>query len=541
MSQNTLWKEISFLLVFGILLATGGGLSRLWQRPSSDILLFTATTGMLLVPLVWLSLAELLPRLARFLPALATWPRVFLWISLIHVLLLLPVAPLLGASLVRTHRSTDYRGSFLIALGLGTLLSAPWLRAGLNGPLDTLQLFPATAILVLVLCALRPPRRPACTTTALGLALLSLWPHSPLTQSLQNRFGTLLAIADDANGIAMVTDDANRGRLLRGPDGRAHYAQGMQQSDRFLAHLPLVVHGEPRHVLFLGRGSGHSVAAAGEHENLAISVRDRPDEPASLSIWLAGPPSAEAISLPADEACEPVTGGPFDVIVLQPPPVTAEAFSRCVSIAFLSSVSDALSENGIYAMKIDPGTLPVAELGLLVTHLSQAFVDLTLWAGQPASRWIALASKQPQKLSLARLKPFWENPRTGSSLRAAGRPTPFHFLAEFLMPRSTALEFGESFAKPGADVTRLPARSAQHRNSNFGFSAATSDDWTVTLLGGDAMVREAFRQIFAQMERSEAWRQNVSAVLAPSPEAALSPEEIDQIVTGLRTAGAKAK
>ena len=541
MSQNTLWKEVSFLLVFGILLATGAGLSRLWQRPSSDILLFSATTGLLLVPLVWLSLANLLPRVARFLPALETWPRVLVWISLIHALLLLPVAPLLGASLVRTHRNTDHRGSFLIALGFGTLLSAPWLRAGLNGPFDTLQLFPATAILLLVLGAMRPPRKPARTATALGLALLSLWPHSPLTESLQNRFGTLLAIADDADGIAMVTDDANRGRLLRGPDGRAHYAQGMQQADRFLAHLPLVVHGAPRRVLFLGRGSGHSIAAAGEHEDLAITVRDRLGEPAHLSIWLAGPPPAGTLALPADETCGPVTGGPFDVIVLQPPPVTAEAFSTCISTAFLNSVSDALSEDGIYAMKIDPGTLPVAELGLLVTQLSGAFVDLTLWAGQPASRWIALASKHPQTLSLAELRPFWKNPRIGTSLRAAGRPTPFHLLAEFLMPRATALEFGESFAEPGAHVARLPARSAQHPNSNFGFSAATSDDWTVTLLGGDAMVREAFLQIFAQIERSEAWRQNVSAILAPSAETTLSSAEIDQIVTGLRAAAADGK
>jgi hypothetical protein len=535
-SQNTLWAEISFRAAFASLFAIGALMAWRRLRVSSQGLLFSAIAGTLSLPLVWLLLEWILPRAAPHLPALENWPRTFLWISVVHAILLLPVVPLLGASLSLTRRECGSSWPVLAGFFLGILLAGPWLRTGFAWPLDTLQLFPATAALVLAIEAILPPRKAPLIFLACCLILTALWPRSLLTESLQGRFGTLLALADGPSGISMVTDDANRGRLLRGPDGRATYAHGLQQEDRFLGHLPLLLHGAPQRILFLGRGSGHSVAAAGTHEGLEIVVRDRLGEPAHLTTWL---PGAAAVSTPprsATVACSPVTEGRFDVILLQPPMVTSQAFASCLSPEFLASIAEALAPDGIYAMKIDPGTLPVAELALLVTQLTGAFADVTIWAGQPASRWIAIASKQTQSPTLNELRKFWQDPEIGPSLRATGRATPFHLLAEFLMPQTTAILFGETFTTPGTFVAGIPARTAQHANSQFGFAAATSDDWTVAVLGGDRVLPDAFRRIFAQIERSEAWRQD-ELPLGPQPsDAALSHTQIDQIVASLRSA-----
>lgn len=519
------------------LVGTGAGLSQIGRFFSSRSLLVIAAIGMLVVPPIWTGLAEILPRLARFLPALDTWPRVLVWITMVHTLMLAPVAPALGASLARTWRANPRRWLAAPGLAAGILVSGLWLRWGLAGPLDTLQLFPASAALILLLELLRPPRKAALVSFLICLIFLAAWPRSQFRASMENRFGTVLALSDGVEGIALATDDANRGRLLRGPDGRATYAGGMQQADRFLTHLPLVLHGAPKRVLFLGRGSGHAVAAASDYNDLDVSVRDRPAEPPTLARWLSGPPGADLAVVPARQACHPVTTGPFDVIVLQPPPVTSESFAACLSPIFLASVANALSANGIYAMKIDPGTLPVAELALLIKHLSENFVDLTIWAGQPASRWTAIASNHPQSVSLEQLRGFWQDPAIGASLRATGRPTPFHLLAEFLMARPSIAEFTETFAEPGATISGLPARTAQHANSNFGFTSATSDDWTVSILGGETVIPAAFQRIFGQMERSEEWRQKPGDLLRPPARGGLSADEIDRIIASLRADG----
>ena len=109
LSQDTFWQEVSFLVVFGLLLASGAGLSQLGKFFSSRTLLIMAAIGTLLVAPLWTGLAEILPRLARFLPALENWPRVLVWITLIHALMLAPVAPALGGSLARIWRESPQR------------------------------------------------------------------------------------------------------------------------------------------------------------------------------------------------------------------------------------------------------------------------------------------------------------------------------------------------------------------------------------------------------------------------------------------------
>ncbi|MDG1400356.1 MAG: hypothetical protein P8R45_06405 [Candidatus Binatia bacterium] len=509
-----------------------------WRRltGSTKRLLFGAIAATLSLPLLWLFLGWVLPRAAPYLPKLDSWPSTLLWIFGVHTLLLLPVAPLLGATLSRTRREAESSGPVFAGFLVGALAAMPWLQAAFAWQFGTLQIFPATAAIALAIETTLPPRKRTLIFLLLCVGLSALWPRSLLSGSLQDRFGTLLALADEAPGIAMVTDDANRGRLLRGPDGRAIYAEALAQEDRFLAHLPLILQGQPKRMLFLGRGSGQPIAAAGTHSDLEIFVRDRLGEPAHLTSWFTDK-SAAPIT-PRTEtaaACSPVSGGPFDVILLQPPMVTSQAFAACLSQSFLDSIAEALAPDGLYAVKIDPGTLPVEELALVMSELTTEFLDVTIWAGQPASRWIAIASKQPQSVTLASLRAFWRNPKTGASLRAAGRPTPFHLLADFLMPRTKVQKFTETFRKKGTSAAELPARTAQKPSSHFGFAAATSDDWTVAVLGGEAILPEAFGRIFAQIERAETWREPRLSILDQPSAAGLSGAEIEEIIRNLRS------
>ena len=82
-----------------------------------------------------------------------------------------------------------------------------------------------------------------------------------------------------------------------------------------------------------------------------------------------------------------------------------------------------------------------------------------------------------------------------------------------------------------------PPRTAQHANSNFGFTSATSDDWTVSILGGETVIPAAFQRIFGQMERSEEWRQKPGDLLRPPARGGLSADEIDRIIASLRADG----
>ena len=158
------------------------------------------------------------------------------------------------------------------ALGLNTLGAslAPlafgvWLLPGLGT--KTSLILAALAYLLFVL-DLRPRRlAPGAAALVLAFLLVKVWPAG-LTLVVGPPGGRVLAYREGTMATVSIVTDRGGNRLLMVNNRFSMGGTPHANSPRLRAHLPLLLHPEPRRVLFLGLGAGVTFGAAADHPRL---------------------------------------------------------------------------------------------------------------------------------------------------------------------------------------------------------------------------------------------------------------------------------
>jgi spermidine synthase len=540
LTQETAWQELSFLGV-ATLMALAGALATSLPsaRTKPDRWLFgLAALAVLAIPLVWWVLGPLLPRLAEGLPALTTWPRVLTWLSLLNLALIGPAAFCLGANAAAQWHARDSAGLRVLA---GLIVGAS------AGTLTTLVLLPrlgtpqTLAIGVALAASIhlgesivrRRGQIVAAGTLALSLIALLVVPADLLARGLGRRFGPLLAFADSAKGISFVTDEPDRGRLLRAADARPLAAAAMRHDDRLRTHLPLLLHPAPRDLLLLGSGSGQTLRAASAHPEVSTTLA--PDDPARLEFhpfFDKGTPVPFSVA-PPDLLGHPAAAGSFDVIVLDSPTPTAPAFDAAFSDPALRAIAAALRPGGIFATSVDITALPDDELRQVLAKIATRFPHLAVWSFDAAYRWTIVASTAPLGPTLARLRQAWQQPPLAAQMQQARRPTPFHLLAGFVMAGPQLAHFLET-GTPPVDEGSVAARLSRLPTTEFGFAGASADERMVAVLGAESLHRRTFGRLFERIQYTETKREDVVAELRFPAKGGLSAADIREILALLR-------
>lgn len=111
-----------------------------------------------------------------------------------------------------------------------------------------------------------PPRRSWIAFPVLLLATLAI--SQPLLPSSDSAPDKLIASTDGPSAHAAVIESPNGHRTLRVNRRFQMGGTGAVVPQRRQAHLPLLIHPDPHHALFLGMGTGITFAAASLHPNL---------------------------------------------------------------------------------------------------------------------------------------------------------------------------------------------------------------------------------------------------------------------------------
>jgi len=294
-------------------------------------------------------------------------------------------------------------GGLLAANTLGAIAGS--LLAGFV-LLDRVGLWPSFALLALVyasMCGIvgdRPGRRALpLALAALGGAAVLAGPASPLGLPLAQLGPNerLLEVAEGAHGVVAVTELLTPGlevdRRLKIDN---HYTlSGSLASDhqRRMGHLPLLLHGDPRRVAYVGSATGETASAALSHPVAEIALVEIVPEVQEL----ASRHFAEANrGVYADPRARVVvedgrnhlraTRERYDVIVADLFVPWLPGAGSLYSLEHFRAVRERLSPGGVFCQWLPIYQLRGVELRIVARTFLQVFPEATLWRGDAFAR-----------------------------------------------------------------------------------------------------------------------------------------------------------
>lgn len=429
--QNTIFT-FAFLLAAYLLGTAAGGL--LWQRSraasgrrtlnrllTATALACLATAGMV----QWLG-----PLVTEAGPRAGPWAE----LAVACALFLLPTTAMGAVFGCLAQAVRDRRGTLGWAVGINSL------GAALAPPLAALALIPAvgawTALLPVALgyAVLGLGSGPgAFAFAAPGIAAVLLWlaPTPSLTRLPPG--GVLVEQREGASATAGVVEGADGTRYL---EVNGHFRMGGTQSIRSdwrQAHVPLLLHPDPRRALFLGVGTGATIAGAAALPRVAATGVELTPEVIGLLPWFAeqGAPPLPLIVVADARRFVAAGSGLYDVIVADLFHPALDGTGSLYTVEHFRAVRDRLADGGLFCQWLPLYQLDRPSLAAII----RAFLDVY----PTGSAWLAHFSLQTPMLALcgsqaaimpdpAVLTVRMNDPAARAALRRTGLTTPMDLL-----------------------------------------------------------------------------------------------------------------
>ncbi len=261
--------------------------------------------------------------------------------------------------------------------------------------------------------------------------------------------GILAELREGATATAAVVEGGDGTRYL---EVNGHFRMGgtrSLRSDWRQAHLPLLLHPDPRRALFLGVGTGATLAGAAALPHVAALGVELTPEVVELLPWFAERGAAAPDVVVADaRRFVAAPGGQYDVIVADLFHPALDGTGALYTVEHFTAVRERLAEGGVFCQWLPLYQLDMASLRAVL----RSFLDV-----YPAgSAWLAHFSLQTPMLALcgghgpARLDPAalavrLDDPAARAALRRTGLLLPMDVLGLYA-GGSGALR---AFAGPG--------------------------------------------------------------------------------------------
>ena len=383
-------------------------------------------------------------------------------------LFLLPTAAMGAVFGCLLQAVRDRRGTLGWAIGVNSAgaLLAPSLASLVVVP--ALGAWPA-----LLLAALGYALLGACWAGARRLVLLpalpaaaaaALWllPAAPLVRVPHG--GTLAELREGRTATAAVVEGGDGTRYL---EVNGHFRMGGTRSIRSdwrQAHLPLLLHPDPRRALFLGVGTGATLAGAGALPRVSALGVELTPEVVELLPWFAerGAPPVRVLAADARRYVAAPTG-PYDVIVADLFHPALDGTGSLYTVEHFAAVRARLTDGGVFCQWLPLYQLDQPSLQAIL----RSFLDVY----PTATAWLAHFSLQTPMLAvcggpgLARLTPAalaarLSEPAAQAALRRTGLRTPLDMLGLFAGGPATLRAFAGAGPRNTDDrpVVTLDAR-----------------------------------------------------------------------------------
>jgi spermidine synthase len=266
---------------------------------------------------------------------------------------------------------------------------------------------------------------------------------------------TLLFYREGLEAVIGVASPREGGRRFLSINGKTDAGSGREDvvQQKFLAHVPMLLHPAPKHVLVVGWGSGATTASAGLYPLESLECVEI--EPVQ---WDAAPYFAELNGRLGDDprfrivfrdARNYILRAPrsYDVIVSEPSNAWISGVSNLFTREFHEAALSRLAPGGIFAQWFHYYSLDPADVKVELATFLSVFPHVSLWLAPPVgpeggvknlgADLLLVGSRDPHRLDWGRLSRSFADRGIGGDLRATGVfPNPETLAATWTMGRA---------------------------------------------------------------------------------------------------------
>src|SRR6187200_1258945 len=264
---------------------------------------------------------------------------------------------------------------------------------------------------------------------ASGVYLYAPYVPKDLDLKTQLKAGTLLYYQEGAS--ATVSVKRLTGTTTLAVDGKTDASnRGDMLTQKLIAHLPLLLHRNPKDVFIIGLGSGMTAGAALTHPITRADVIEISPEVVKASEFF----KTENRNALADPRTNLIVGDgrshlalsqrQYDVIVSEPSNPWIAGVSSLFTREFFASARTRLAPGGIICQWANAYNISESDLKSIVATFTSVFPNGTVWlvGGDDV---LMLASLEPIDGSLARLAANMKQPDVAADLASVGIVDPF--------------------------------------------------------------------------------------------------------------------
>lgn len=368
-------------------------------------------------------------------------------------LFFLPAAMMgaLFSSLAQAVR--DQRGSLGWAVGVNSV------GAGLAPLLVSLVLIPSLGawpalvpVSAAYLLLARPRPRAVAWLAAPAIVAVALWafPAPSLVRVMPG--GRLLTVREGPMATASVVDDASGARYL---EVNGHFRMGgtnSVRSDYRQAMLPLLLHPFPKRAVFMGVGTGATLAGGGRVPGVDVHGVELSPEVAELLPWFVDAPGAPPTPMPpvviADARRYALADTRlYDVIIADLFHPALDGSGSLYTVEHFRTVRDRLAGGGIFCQWLPLYQLDAPSLRTIMRGFLDVFPNASAWLAHfsVGTPMLALVGRTDAgSMDLPALQARLSDPATAAAVGPVGFARPIDVLGQFLGgPRSIAAFAGE--------------------------------------------------------------------------------------------------
>lgn len=314
----------------------------------------------------------------------------------------------------------------------------------------------ALAALVLATAAMLPPwDRLLLTSGAYKYAAAMRGPSLETALTA----GELLSYREGATGTVSVRRLA--GTISLAIDGKVDASNaGDMLTQRLLAHVPLLLHPDPRRAAILGLGSGVTLGSALTHPLTDVTVLEISPEVVDASRFF----EAENHSALADPRTRLVVGdgrthlmlgrGQFDVIVSEPSNPWMAGIASLFTREFFEGARSRLAPGGVLCQWAHTYDISNDDLKSIVATFLSVFPDGTMWLVGDADV-LLVGSTGPLDDRIAGIAEAWTRPGVAGDLASVGALHPFSVTSLFVSQGSALAAWAGAAPLQTDDRSRL--------------------------------------------------------------------------------------
>ena len=247
--------------------------------------------------------------------------------------------------------------------------------------------------------------------------------------------GTLVYYRDGA--VSTVSLKRLTGTLSMSVDGKIDASNGGDMlTQKMLAHLPLLLHANPRDVCIIGLGSGVTLGAALTHPISRAEVIEISPEVVEASRYFAADnhralDDPRALTIVGDGRSHLLLSSrQYDVIISEPSNPWMAGVAALFTREFFAAVRRRLAPGGIVCQWAHTYDISEADFRSILATFAAVFPNRTAWLVGD-SDVLLVASTSPIDDLLPNIARGWQRPGVAGDLRAQSVLEPFEILSLF--------------------------------------------------------------------------------------------------------------